>query len=144
MSNTTAQVLNLLQHTQGRITPIRLRILELLLQSPTAISHLELEQLAQQTGIEADRVTLYRTLDWLVEQGLAHKITGVDRVSRYNALAEFNAPHAHFACERCKQVFCLERIQPAVLFTLPTGFKLNQVDITLTGQCANCSNVNAI
>lgn len=139
MSTTTEQAQHLLQQTAGRTTPIRLKVLELLLQSPTAISHLDLEHLAQQAGFEADRVTLYRTLDWLVEQGLAHKIAGADRVWRYNAQADLHSPHAHFACEICKQVFCLERIQPALLFSLPTGFKLNQVEITLTGQCAQCS-----
>ena len=144
MTNTTQQALTLLQHSQGRATPIRIKVLELLLQSSTALSHLDLEQLAQQQGLEADRVTLYRPLDWLVEQGLAHKVAGSDRTWRYNAQAELYHPHAHFACRHCKQVFCLERIQPAVLFSLPEGFRLDQVEITLTGQCAHCSSTNAI
>lgn len=144
MNETRQQALYLLQQGRGRATPVRIKVLELLLQSTTAISHLELEQLAPQYGLEADRVTLYRTLDWLIEQGLAHKVAGTDRIWRYNAQAELYHPHAHFACNQCRQVFCLERIQPALLFSLPEGFKLEQVEITLSGHCAQCTTLNAI
>ncbi len=133
---------NLLKNASGRTTQARLIVLGILLEATTALSHLEIEQQAQQQGLAADRVTLYRVLDWLVEQGLAHKIMGADRTWRYNAHADLNhAQHAHFHCQHCQQVFCLEQLQPAVLLSLPTGYQLQHVEINLQGLCPACATI---
>ena len=57
----------LLEKANGRITPARLAVLSILLDAQTALSHLEIEQIAEQQGLSFDLVTLYRALDWLVE-----------------------------------------------------------------------------
>ena len=131
---------NLLKTTGGRATQARLLVLGILLEATAALSHWEIEQQAHIRGLAADRVTLYRVLDWLVEQGLAHKIMGADRTWRYNAHAELNhAQHAHFHCQSCQQVFCLEQLQPAVLLSLPPGYQLRHVEINLQGLCPACA-----
>ncbi|OQX09553.1 MAG: transcriptional repressor [Thiothrix lacustris] len=129
----------LLQQSTGRITPARIGVLGILLAANAALSHQEIEQLALQQGYTFDRVTLYRALDWLVEQGMAHKISGADRTWRYNAQAGIPHQHAHFHCKQCEQVFCLENLQPAFLFALPPGYQLEQVDVTLQGRCPACT-----
>jgi Fur family ferric uptake transcriptional regulator len=85
-------------------------------------------------------VTLYRALDWLVEQQMAHKINGVDRTWRYNAQREHQHQHAHFQCKYCSQIYCLEHLQPAFLFNLPSGYQLEEVELTLQGRCPQCAN----
>lgn len=129
----------LLQQAQGRVTPTRVEVLSILLGANAALSHQEIEQLAVQQGYSFDRVTLYRTLDWLVEQGVAHKVNSADRAWRYNAQTETPHQHAHFHCRQCEQVFCLEQLQPALLVSLPAGYALEQVELNLHGYCPTCS-----
>ncbi len=133
----------LLQQTQGRVTPARVGVLGILLNANAALSHQEIEQTALQQGLVADRVTLYRALDWLVEQGLAHKIAGADRTWRYNAQTGTPHQHAHFHCKDCEQVFCLENLQPTLLFALPGGYQIDEVELNLQGRCPDCRNKHA-
>ncbi|QTR45484.1 transcriptional repressor [Thiothrix litoralis] len=128
----------LLQQSSGRITPARIGVLGILLEAKAALSHQEIEQLATQQGLSFDRVTLYRALDWLVEQGMAHKISGADRTWRYNAQTGTAHQHAHFHCNHCQQVFCLENLQPAFMLSLPPGYQLEQVEVNLQGTCPAC------
>lgn len=131
----------LLEDTKGRVTSARVGVLSILLQANAALSHQEIEQYAQQHDLLFDRVTLYRALDWLVEQGIAHKIAGADRTWRYNAQTGLQHQHAHFHCKYCEQVYCMENLQPAVLFSLPSGYRLEQVEVNLQGICPSCTAV---
>ncbi len=124
----------------ARVTPAREQVLQMLLQSPRALSHLDIETAARESGLTFDRVTLYRVLDWLVTQGLAHKIEGRDRVWRFNAatVTATEHGHAHFHCSRCGQVFCLEQLQPSFALTLPAGFRFEKAELTIQGVCPAC------
>ena len=54
-----------------RVTQARLDVLSLLLRTPRAMSHLEMQEHLP----AMDRVTLYRALDCLAQAGFAPKIT---------------------------------------------------------------------
>lgn len=63
----------------------------------------------------ADKVTVYRTLNTLVEANLAHKIDPGDRVFRYSLTdhahctdGHHDHEHPHMICERCGAVECIE------------------------------------
>lgn len=131
----SSPALKLLQKQQARLTSARIAVLDVLLASPRALTH---QEIAEQTEGGLDRVTLYRTLDWLVEQGFAHRIEGKDRVWRFNAAARENNAHAHFHCQSCGQVFCLEQVMPAVAVSLPAGFQLEHAELSLHGLCPEC------
>ncbi|PID49393.1 MAG: transcriptional repressor [Proteobacteria bacterium] len=138
LDNSRQEAKRLLQKTRGRITTTRLDVLSLLLEAKTALNHPDIEKAAQQHGMNFDRVTLYRALDWLVEKGFAHKVAGADRSWHYNALLESRPRHAHFHCTQCHQVFCLENIQPAFMLSLPSGYQLEEVELNLQGRCPDC------
>ena len=128
---------------RGRVTPARLQVLEILLQAEHALSHGEIEARLPE-GAHLDRVTLYRILDWLVSEGIAHRIAGEDRAWRFNAALP-DAPgqtrshsHAHFHCRRCGQIFCLDQLQPVFSFSLPAGFRFEGAELTLNGVCPHC------
>lgn len=142
-SNAFTAAEQLLQQASGRITPARLGVLSILLEAKAALTHQEIELIAQEKALEVDRVTLYRALDWLVEQHLAHRIASGDRAWRYNAQMDAPEQHAHFHCQSCHQVFCLESLQPAWLFSLPSGYRLDKVELNLQGQCPRCSTIGA-
>ena len=120
----------------ARATPARVRVLRLLREAPTPLSHAELE--ARLGELAIDRVTLYRVLDWLVESGLAHRSADAQRVFRFSAasLSE-HATHVHFRCEQCGGVFCLDASLP-VAPALPPGFSLTRLDFDLRGICDKC------
>jgi Fur family ferric uptake transcriptional regulator len=125
----------------ARATPARERVLDLLLLTTRALSHQEIEAEAHAQGLDFDRVTLYRVLDWLVTQNLAHKIEGRDRVWRFNAvtITETEHGHAHFHCSQCGKVFCLEQLQPSFALTLPAGFHFEKAELTIRGICPSCA-----
>ena len=120
----------------ARATPARVRVLRLLREAPTPLSHAEIE--ARLGELAIDRVTLYRVLDWLVASGLAHKNADAQRVFRFSSasLGE-HTTHVHFRCEQCGGVYCLDASLP-VAPALPPGFSLTRLDFDLRGICANC------
>ena len=134
-----SSVRDILAKAGARVTPAREGVLDILLAAPQAMSHLEVEQAARERGLEADRVTLYRVLDWLVTQGIAHKIEGRDRVWRFNAVAAADHGHVHFHCTHCGRVFCLELPQPSFAAKLPPGFRYEKAELTLQGVCPQCA-----
>ena len=134
-------VSELLQQVSGRSTPARKNVLSILLSAPNALNHHNIEEAVQQQDLSIDRVTLYRTLDWLVEQGIAHRIASVNRSWYFSALAHPELePHAHFHCKKCQQIYCLEDVHAAPLNNLPKDYQLEEADLCLQGQCVSCTN----
>lgn len=123
----------------GRDTPARVAVLDILLAAPAALTHQEVEQAARHRGLNADRVTLYRVLDWLVARGLAHKIEGHDRVWRFNAVDREGHAHAHFHCSGCGQVYCLDGLTPSFALALPPGYRFEHAELTIRGRCPLCN-----
>lgn len=126
-----------LRERNERVTPARVAILDALLQASSALSHQELVEHLLTRGEQFDRVTLYRVLDWLVAQKLAHKLASEDRVWRFNAVTNEQHPHPHFSCEQCGHVSCLDTLQQPLL-PLPTGYTLHRAYLNLHGICPAC------
>lgn len=127
----------LLAQRGARATPARIDVLGVLLASPDALSHHDVER-SLPRGHDVDRVTLYRVLDWLTAQGLAHKVAGDDRVWRYSATGHAGGgTHAHFQCSACGRVVCLEAA-PLPAIALPAGFRRAEVEVTVRGSCDAC------
>ena len=135
-SNNTGAVIALLRATGERVTAPRAAVLRTLLDSDRALTLAEVEQALACEAI--DHVTLYRVLDWLTTQGLAHRIAGDARASRFSASRLGQEAHAHFSCNQCSRVYCLTDMnQPKV--RIPKGFHLEGLDITVKGTCATCA-----
>jgi len=111
---------------------LRQAVLAHLQASTTALSHPELLAALPQL----DKVTLYRTLDWLVSQGLVHRLVGEDRVGRFHAAATGSAADAHFQCLRCGRTLCLTAPVPAP--ELPPGLTVERVEVVVRGYCPDC------
>ncbi len=123
----------------GRVTAARISALGVLIAAGRALSHTDVELSMSRQGA-VDRVTLYRVLDWLVEKGLAHRIAGADRVWRYSIANAEHGDHAHFQCNQCGKVLCLEQLaRPGVrLPRLPSGYRSERIEMTVQGRCAEC------
>lgn len=143
---TTAQLsaAELITSHGGRVTRTRVAVVEVLHDSSHPLTHEELASALTGSGVTHDRVTLYRALDWLVEQGIAHRVAGSDRAWRYGLVRQAAHQHAHFHCERCGLVFCLENLQPAFALALPGGYHLERAELLLHGACPACRQEEAV
>lgn len=122
-----------------RNTIAKTEIKKLIHGSDVALSHAEIQATLNDL---CDRVTIYRVLDRLVEEGSVHRIVNVDGVIKYAECHDCEAPqhhhnHVHFSCEKCKSVTCLEDVEPS--FKLPAQYKVKEVNFTLSGLCPKCS-----
>ncbi len=135
----------ILTNLPGRRTRGRTSVLASLIEARDALTHTEIE-MKLPPEIALDRVTLYRILDWLVEHSVVHRVSGADRAVRY-AFTQPRAAttdggvrtHAHFQCETCGRVGCLddaESLSPNV----PVGLKINHVNVLVHVSClkTNC------
>lgn len=124
--------------TGSRMTAPRMQVLAAMLGANRVLSHHDIEDMLGAARL--DRVTLYRVLDWLVEQGLAHRIAGPDRVWRFSVTGEAHETHAHFQCNRCGKVLCLDELSARkVMLQLPAGCRPERMELTVTGVCAECT-----
>ncbi|WP_148713703.1 Fur family transcriptional regulator [Chitinolyticbacter meiyuanensis] len=125
----------LVARSGARITPWRVKVLQALLDAHRPLSH---QDVLAALDDEADRVTVYRVLEWLTEVGLAHKLAGDDRVWRFSVSSPAPHRHAHFHCHVCGHFYCLEDVSADLPVTLPSGFAAEAVEITVKGICADC------
>ena len=121
----------------ARNTKARTSILELITSSPVALSQLAIQH--QLNGL-CDRVTIYRVLDRLSEEGLIHKIVNVNGVVNFASCSGCNSvhehQHIHFSCRVCEALTCLEQVVPE--FNLPSGFSNEETFFTVSGVCNSC------
>ena len=132
-----------------RITPIRKKILNLLEDTPYAITHSQLEDIL---GKEFDRVTTYRTLHTFEEKHLIHRIlndTGawayaLCRTCDHNhehedekAHHHVQHNHVHFKCEQCQNTVCLDNTAIPII-NLPSGYKAQEWQMLVLGICPSC------
>jgi len=145
-----------LRGTGARVTPARVRVLAVLMEAGQPLSHHEVEQILSPAA-ELDRVTLYRVLDWLVQQRLAHRVAGSDRAWRFSVAGDqpsleargglkaggakvMHERHAHFHCNDCGKVYCLDSIEAKALnVPVPIGYRPETLELTVKGYCAHCN-----
>jgi Fur family zinc uptake transcriptional regulator len=123
-----------------RLTPVRRRVLELIWESHEAVKAYDiLDRLGDASG-SAKPPTVYRALDFLMEQGLIH------RVESTNAFVGCRHPeHAHefqlLICDQCSHVEEIEvpGVSRAVnQHAKKAGFKVREQTIEIRGLCSRC------
>lgn len=122
-----------------RPTKARVLVLAHLLAEPAARSPRHIHA-ALGGAAAVNRVTLYRILDLLVEQGLASRSSAGDRSLRYCGGRSARRV-CHFRCLGCGQVRCLD---PALLPLSPEamekalGVQVERIEVRVDGRCASC------
>jgi Fur family ferric uptake transcriptional regulator len=141
-----------------RITGVRLALLKLMGQSRAPASAQQIFDdlcAARRTGLKSqrpDRVTVYRTLNSLVEAGLAHKVDPGDRVFRFSLTDHARCEgqrhvheHPHFVCDECGTVECLEGERVVIKGSrggadAPQRRRVKQEGVVLHGTCGDCAD----
>jgi len=113
-----------------RLTPLRRRVLELIWADHRAVKAYDLlDRLRTDTPL-AKPATVYRTLAFLTEQGLIHK---VESLNAYIGCSHDDHPHHRLLliCQRCGEV--AERSAPGVMAAL--GRELDEAVFRPQGEC---------
>ena len=124
-----------------RLTPVRRRVLEILLESHRAMGAYEvLERLAAE-GFGKQPPVAYRALDFLVEQGLAHRVR---RLNAYAACLSNQRDHApaFLICRGCEQVAEAEtpELRAAMLaLAAAHDFTIERSTVEILGLCGRCA-----
>lgn len=124
----------------ARLTPVRRRVLEILLEGHRALGAYEVLERLGQDGFGNQPPVAYRALDFLVEQGFAH------RVARLNAFIACSHPGqdhspAFLICRACQAVAEAPGagIHAAVAAAAaPLGFATERTIIEALGLCPAC------
>ena len=126
-------------HTRGfRMTPQRMAILHTLRRSGGHLSPTEVYARARRAQPGLTETTVYRTLDFLADNGfaLAAHVGGGKMVYE---LTEEN--HHHLICRACGNTVAVEFSALTPLYEKLksfTGFKLDASHVTLFGLCPDC------
>ena len=131
----------LLENSGLSHTPNRLRVLEIIGDSPHPLSAQEIIDILNQTRC-VNRVTVYRILDLCVEKRIVERISTGDRSFRYGLGPNINhQPHSHFFCTECGEMECLNPdIVNLDAESLERSFLglIQRVEIRFDGICEDC------
>lgn len=123
-----------------QLTPIRHQVLELIWESHKAVKAYELLDRIKPQMEAAKPATIYRALDFLLEQGLIHRVESLNAFVGCNCSA-----HQHeqllLICNNCQEVE--ERSAPEVMQALSqeirqADFIVHSKAIEIQGVCAKC------
>lgn len=125
--------------TEGlQLTPIRRRVLEILLEAHAALGAYDvLERLAAE-GLGSKPPVAYRALSFLVEHGFAHRIERLNAFVACSLPGEDHAP-AFMICRLCRSVE--EAIAADVGLSRSakdSGFHIEQTVMEAEGLCPTC------
>lgn len=128
----------------ARLTPTRRQVLEILLRQHRALGAYDILAELAAEGRRAQPPIAYRALDFLVGQGLAHK---VERLSAYVACAFPGAcghSPAFLICRRCGKVAeALQAAQAVAEIAATLGFALERTAVEALGLCPACQDGGA-
>ena len=124
-----------------RLTPVRRKVLELLLQEHRALGAYPILEMLREAGFGSQPPVAYRALDFLSEHGFVHKI---ERLNAFVACAHPDESHspAFMICRACDAV--------AETYTAPArgalgeaaraaGFQIERTMVEAEGLCPDCA-----
>ena len=124
-----------------RNSATKTEIINLLTVKKAALTHKDFQDFFEN---QIDRVTIYRALDRLVEEGKIHRIANLEGGVQYaicntcsHLFNQHKHDHIHFSCRICKKTICLEKNIPNLI--LPDGYIIEEKQIIVSGVCPNCT-----
>ena len=123
-----------------RFTDLRRRVLEMVWVGHSSVKAYDLLDRLAKEGGSAKPPTVYRALDFLIEQGFVHKI---ESLNAYVGCPNAGANHVSqfLICDTCGAV--LESSSPALneqlrILAEDAGFETSRQTVEIHGRCAEC------
>lgn len=123
-----------------RLTPARAFVLEALLESHRAMTAYEVLDRLREAGLGSQPPVAYRALDYLVANGLAHRI---ERLNAFVACTNGGTEHAaaFLVCRACRRVAespLPQTMRGLVEEVAVSGFAVEKLVVEVEGLCAAC------
>lgn len=136
-----SQIIEILERHKVKPTAMRMLVLKQLLISERHLSLADLEELLH----PADRITIYRTLQTFVKNGIAHSVDTTNNGSVYGLCpSECNhEAHAdqypHFICEKCQNITCNNDFSYTIRQNSNSPvYQIHKIEVSIKGICPNC------
>jgi len=142
---TMAQSEALCRTRGARLTPIRRRVLEALHAADKPLGAYDLVELLSSQGRRMAPITVYRALEFLIDQGLAHRIASRNAYLANMDISNGSRTTALLICEGCDHVS--EVASPDVAETVlkllkDQGYQPRTRILEIMGRCAHCRDVH--
>ena len=126
-----------------QFTPVRRKVLELLLKSDRALGAYELLDFLREVGFKPQPPVAYRALEFLIKYGFAHK---VEHLNAFVACIHPGKEHspAFMICRSCDSVSEMDTLRSNSMITenlISQGFKVEEAVIEARGLCEACADV---
>ncbi|MFT5742372.1 MAG: Fur family zinc uptake transcriptional regulator [Paracoccaceae bacterium] len=123
-----------------QFTPVRRRVLEILLESHEALGAYDVLARLNAEGLGSKPPVAYRALAFLVDQGFVHRI---ERLNAFIACADPSHDHspAFMICRACGTVAEAHAQMPLGDSAARSGFQIEQTVIEAEGLCPDCQEV---
>ncbi len=123
------------------LTPVRRRVLELLLQEHRAMGAYDILDHLRRDGLGSQPPVAYRALDFLVKNGFAHRI---ERLNAFVACAHPSGDHSPVflicrACSNVAETALPPGENPVISLARDMGFRLEASVVEAEGLCPNCT-----
>jgi Fur family transcriptional regulator, zinc uptake regulator len=142
MDNALQRARKVCEENKVRLTPIREKVLLLVWQSHNPLGAYDILPMLSENGKVAAPPTVYRALDFLVAQGLVHRIASLNAfvgcsISSDQHVSQF------LLCRKCG--VAIEIVAPAITKAIAHnadqyGFQIDNESIEISGLCQCCQS----
>lgn len=120
-------------------TPNRILVSHCLIETGVPMSMTEIEDRLE----TLNKSSVFRVLVTLTQNNLVHSIDDGSGSVKYEWCRgegghTVHDMHAHFRCEKCNRIYCIESQQLPEI-NLPEGFTPHTVNYVITGLCPTCT-----
>jgi len=130
----------------AKLTPLRRRVLAIVLESHTPLGAYDVLAALARDGTRPAPPTVYRALDFLKAQGLVHRIDS--RNAFVACFAPGKAHRNHFLlCDKCGRAVELgdDGLDAALeAASRAKGFVVERQTVEITGKCADCASLKPL
>jgi len=119
-----------------RTTRQRVAIRDAIVQAGRPLSPLEVLETASARVPALSLATVYRNLRLLVEAGEVLAVVLPGESARYETSR--HPHHHHFQCTHCRRVYDVHACPGNLAHLAPTGFTVDDHELTLYGRCSDC------
>ena len=143
MENSIQQAEQYCQENGLNFTPVRRKVLEILLQKNKAIGAYEILDLLREAGFKNQPPVAYRALEFLVQNGFAHKIEQLNSFIGCMHPGKDHSP-AFMICRNCDSVSeeeALTRNFSVSQIASKAGFTVEKAVIEARGLCHSCASL---